>query len=281
MPVEDIGHWPKNGQDFEGLSEQETNLAGTNSGLTFPSNQEWWIIGRMNFSGNGVTIRAFCINLDSRTDRLSNLEIQGGKLQYKLERFPAVTPLDLAPDQCDYVSGPVAACWQSHVKIFNKIVDEDIDIALISEDDFDLDVLNLDDLASFMLTNRIDVLQLGFLKGTLGRKVDLYGRNLLHIFLHMMKILYKWLPILRNFRDIRILSELRFSNFKYVPYDFRFGTHCYLISLDAAKEIRYLNNPQFLAADDFFVALSKMKHFQIGRLLISRAKQMDSPSSII
>lgn len=235
----------------------------------------------MNSSGNSVTIRAFCINLDSRTDRLDNLDVQERKLHYKLERFSAVTPADLTNDQCNYVPCAVAACWQSHVLLFNKIVEENVDIALICEDDFNLGVLDLGNLTNFMIANQIDVLQLGFLKGTLGRKVDLYGRNVLHIILHILKRLYKRFPVLAKIREIRLLNELRFSNFEYVPYDFRFGTHCYLISLDAAKEIRYLNNPQFLAADDFFIALSKMKHFQIGRLLISRAKQMDSPSSIL
>lgn len=235
----------------------------------------------MNFSGNSVNIRAFCINLDSRTDRLENLEIQAKKLPYKLERFSAVTPAGLTEAQYSYVSDSVAACWQSHVMLFNKIVDEKIDIALICEDDFDLSDLDLNEITNFMIGNRVDILQLGFLYGTIGRRLDLYGRNLLHCVLHIMKKFYAWLPFLRKFREFRILSELRFSEFKYVPYDFRFGTHCYLISFNAAEKIRNLNDPQFLAADDFFVSLSKMKHFESVRLLISGVKQMDSPSSII
>jgi GR25 family glycosyltransferase involved in LPS biosynthesis len=234
----------------------------------------------MNFSGNKVTIRAFVINVDSRTDRLANIDAQRDKFAFTLERFSAVTPANLDLQDSRFVSPPVAACWNSHVSLFNKMVEEGVDIAIVFEDDFDLGSINLEKSIEFMISNHVDILQLGFLRGTIGRQIDLCGRNFLHLVLFVLMKLYKLVPVLRKIREIQLLNDMRFDSFGYVPYDFRFGTHGYIITSEAAEKIRGLNNPQFLAADDFFVALSKMKHFNMARFLFSKVSQIKSPSSI-
>lgn len=234
----------------------------------------------MNFSGNKVAVRAFVINIDSRTDRLANIDAQRDDVPFRLERFSAVTPANLDLGDSRFVLPPVAACWNSHISLFNKIVEEGVDIAIVFEDDFDLGSIDLQKSVEFMISNDIDILQLGFLRGTIGRQIDLCGRNLLHSVLFVLVKLYKLAPALQRIREIKLLREMRFDRFAYVPHDFRFGLHGYIITLKAAEEIRSLNNPQFLAADDFFVALSKMKHFNMARLLFSKVSQIKSPSSI-
>ena len=220
------------------------------------------------------------INVDSRTDRLANIDAQRDKVPFKLERFSAVTPTNLACEDSRFVSPAVAACWNSHVSLFNRIFEDGVDIALVFEDDFDLGSIDLRDCVEFMISNDVDILQLGFLRGTIGRQIDLWSRNFLHLVLFALMRLYKLVPALLRIREIQLLSEMRFDRIKYVPHDFRFGTHAYIITSKAAKEIRNLNNPQFLAADDFFVALSKMKSFNMARFLFSKVSQIKSASSI-
>jgi GR25 family glycosyltransferase involved in LPS biosynthesis len=234
----------------------------------------------MNAVNTEPNFRAFVINLESRKDRLNSSQNQFQKLKVPFTRIPAITPESLVAD-IFFVKPAVAACWESHLSVYKRMVSENIDIALICEDDIDFGNFDLDSLIDAMHQEQIHVLQIGFLYGTIGRKVDFLGRNLLHLILLLIKkvrILYPWSQKLQNSPQIMDLSV---QHPWLVPGDFRFGTHCYLISRDAAVRILSIGGIQFLAADDFLVALAKMRFFDIRRLFVSKCGQSNSPSSIL
>ena len=79
---------------------------------------------------NGTTIaqRGYYINLDSSEDRRSKVESQIEKYKIEgLERFSAITDPFLA-----------FSCTKSHLEIFKKCKEDDIETVLILEDDFEI-----------------------------------------------------------------------------------------------------------------------------------------------
>ena len=124
-----------------------------------------------------------------------------------------------------------SACWMSHQKSWEKVISDQVDFALILEDDslidpnFEIsDVLSKS--ASFMKANNIDLLQLGFFQN-LGRKKSL-----------LMKIgLLKREQVPQDF-----LANV-------YPNQHGIGTHAYVISRSGAEKLIRINRPVFLAAD--------------------------------
>jgi len=64
---------------------------------------------------------------------------------------------------------------------------------------------------------------------------------------------------------------------EYIPDNFLPGGHFYLVSVKFAAAIRGLNNPQFLATDDMYIALAKMRSFLFLRCSKNLVKQKSFP----
>jgi len=89
-------------------------------------------------------MRIFVINLPHRADKRAEILAQGGKYQLPLEIVEAVNGNALSDGElktlahdypaCAMTKG-VVGCALSHLKIYKKICDENIPIALILEDD--------------------------------------------------------------------------------------------------------------------------------------------------
>lgn len=89
--------------------------------------------------------KIFVINLDRSIERLKNCQSQAKKYNFKLDRFPAIDGSRLN-DQlikdvhpiCRHLlcTNSMIGCGLSHYYILKKIVDENIQTALILEDDF-------------------------------------------------------------------------------------------------------------------------------------------------
>jgi GR25 family glycosyltransferase involved in LPS biosynthesis len=227
-----------------------------------------------------LEFRTFLINLDVRTDRLLSAQQEFRKLCIPYTRVSAVTP-DKLENVSIFVKPTVAACWESHVSVFKHMISENVDIALICEDDLVFKNFKLEKFITAMRELELDILQVGFLYGTIGRKIDVWGRNLLHVLLLGLNFLRNFPGMPSKFRQSPQVQEVSTIFPWVVPGDFRFGTHCYLITKQAAEEILGIGGFQFLAADDFFIALSKMKHFKISRAINSKCGQSNSPSSIL
>ncbi|MDF9827085.1 glycosyl transferase family 25 [Ereboglobus sp. PH5-5] len=89
-------------------------------------------------------MRIFVVNLPHRTDKRAEILAQGEKYNLPLEIFDAVNG-NAIPDEeikkivydypACYMTKGVIGCSLSHLKIYKKMCDENIDLALVLEDD--------------------------------------------------------------------------------------------------------------------------------------------------
>ncbi len=93
--------------------------------------------------------KIFLINLDKSTDRLQTCQSQLQSFSLSCERLSAVYGLDLSPTDIETIYPPSQhknyhkelsvgelGCYLSHRKAWQKIIDDDLDFAIILEDDF-------------------------------------------------------------------------------------------------------------------------------------------------
>lgn len=164
-----------------------------------------------------------------------------------------------------FLSPPEEACWQSHQFAMQTQVTQSLEFALLLEDDADLADSKIEGnflrrICQEMRTQGIHILQLG----------------------HLHKQ-YKWWypgPFLEIIRDIlgRKNSTLTLDNglkVKIVRDSFRSGAHAYIVTIEAASELRKLNLPVVFSADDFLglIAKSTKSPFRVARVRTSLINQ--------
>lgn len=225
---------------------------------------------------------AYVINLDSRKDRLDLAYSQQELIGVPLIRVPAISTLDLKESDVRFAAPGVAATWLSHRKAAKEFLNTDERYAIILEDDFQLsrplEIPRMD----WLLQNKVDFLQIGYLRVTKWETIDLLFINLRDLLLRIVR----GLSCVTNFLDSSLSSrllirELPNSNYKLVPTDIRPGGHCYLISRHFAESMQVLNDPIIFSTDELFVSISKMRAFKMLRFKWSKVGQNNSPSSVI
>jgi GR25 family glycosyltransferase involved in LPS biosynthesis len=110
-----------------------------------------------------MSVAIYLINLDDRKDRLSNFSKQAKNYNLNFERLKAAQPYEI--DNNPFVEGNVAACWVSHQRAAQKLIDSEHSHAVILEDDA---VINrsLVELLNHLQNHDLpplDLLQLGYL----------------------------------------------------------------------------------------------------------------------
>lgn len=227
-------------------------------------------------------MKTYLINLANRTDRLESSRIQLSKVDSAFVRIEAVFISPNANEASTLVTNGVKGCWESHRKCFVEFLKTEEEFALICEDD--LEITRLEAFYQAMnwgISNQVDLIQLGFLVQGIRNRVT-YSIDALEQL--AFKAIYK-LSKISNTKFSSFNNKLRvrrygLTSFKYVPDSFLPGTHCYIISRRMAQSVLSLNSPQFLSADDFFIALSKMRSFDMYRIRKSAVKQNNSVASI-
>ena len=244
-------------------------------------------------------IKVYLINLDARTDRLSNVMNRVRELDSSIIRVPAVTAEEVknlgvtifAPENN-------VANWYSHMKVLNLFLESSDEYCVILEDD----VLFINNGVKFLKklidsqVREIDILQFGYL--FINGKLDSGERDVLFRFkvrcVRMLKSLI--LKVLNRTQKLGSLkSRLNRTGkiLKVFEYNekvlgltsplvegFEAGTHCYLISRNGAKGLLKYNNPVLMSADLSMIVLSVARNFLIVRTTLSYAVQDDSPVSI-
>lgn len=212
-------------------------------------------------------IPVFVINLNRQPERLLSVETELAQVGLEFTRFPAIDLKSINRNGDEFVTAGVQACWESHVEVSKVIVLSGFSHALILEDDIKIqkknqlvDFLNKFDFKDF------DLVQIGYLTPGIVNKLNRKIRNLEYIFFKLLSIAAQKSQFVKS----RIGKRLRVERAStcpvgFIPDDFLPGTHAYLISIDLARKLAILNNPQFLSADDFFSALSKMRSFKMIR----------------
>lgn len=124
-----------------------------------------------------------------------------------------------------------AACWLSHVAVWEMFLKSGQTIGFVLEDDADLENVDIEAIAQvsarLMIEQDLDLLQVGFIDGT-GSKFAL------------KVALWK---VLKRFR----LTRRRYP--ELLMNSFALGTHAFLFNRKAAFMLRNLNDPVWLPAD--------------------------------
>jgi len=225
-----------------------------------------------------MTYSIYLINLDYRSDRLDNSLRQLNMEGLTFARISAVDGRNLKENM--FQTPTVLACWQSHLLAYEALLASKSSFALILEDDFQINrKYCLNKNIEKWISLNFDLLQVGFL--TIG-----VFNKMRWVFEETQKLSFRLIGLLAKiFRMKTISSRLRVrealdSNSSITVSSFFPGTHAYIISRKLAGAIlsEGANN---LSADEYFIALSKMRAFDIGRLWKSRIGQNGSDPSIL
>lgn len=217
------------------------------------------------------------INLDDRLDRLSWATSQAEKFHFDFQRCAAISSHAL---EFQFVTSNVGACFESHRLVWKRILESDSEYGLVLEDDFDFDKFDLVYLSKILNENALDLIQIGFLKTGIRDRFDYVLTNIKHLLLLLVKILSSKLGM-SQILSRPIVHEVNTAFPYLVPANFRAGAHAYIISRRMAESIVTLNKPPFLAADDFLMALSRMRTFKMYRFLKSHCRQTSISTSIV
>lgn len=227
---------------------------------------------------------AFLINLDRRPDRWLEFKKNSTRLEFLVERFPAVDGQDLSLPELR-TPPAISACWMSHQDVAKKFLMSDAKYCLVLEDDVELTTRAIKVLNQIwnMDFKDIDLLQIGFCINNNQLSNRIYYRRQLRI----SKIL-KQLNLLERPFTQRILENVYGYKIRFLEKNqllvaensFELGTHAYLISRKFAKTMINFNRPVFLPADLAMMEIVKTGKLHSFRLIESLVNQSRSPSSI-
>lgn len=91
----------------------------------------------------------FCISLAVMTERWSRMEDRFRRFTMQCSRWNASTPFDVTDRFSGYLNWGQRACGQSHVNVWRTILENDLEYALVLEDDAMFHNDWVDRLASF------------------------------------------------------------------------------------------------------------------------------------
>lgn len=211
-------------------------------------------------------LQILVINLESEVSRRLQCSKQLQGLEH--EFISAIDGRGRPKEAGQLVTAPVEAIWLSHLKALNTFLNSKYEYCLILEDDFDLaSTQELKKNLRLVTKCQFDLVQLGWL--TTG-----YDVQILKNFEGFTYFVFRAFNYLSKFNSkMKRLTEgkLRPTRASEVPSfaipdSFLPGAHAYMVSRSFAKAVVELNSPTFLAADDFYMAIAKMRAFNTFRL---------------
>jgi len=166
-----------------------------------------------------------------------------------------------------FVTATVDAIWNSHKEAYKGFLSSAHDYCLVLEDDFlikDFNLLskNLESLVNF----NPDLVQVGWLQTGFDIWVLRVNEGISYYIFRFLNRIAKFSPRLQRLcmGKMRTRRASRFPS-TVIPDSFLPGAHGYLISRKFAESVLKLNDPTFLSADDFLIALTKMRSFNVCR----------------
>lgn len=216
----------------------------------------------------------FAINMDKDLERWQSVTEQAIKFGLKIERVPAVESQSIPTSELSFVTAGVRAVWKSHLKCMQLLLESSSTHALILEDDFQ--ILKPKHLVAFASRSDVlayDVIQLGWIVPGLDNRIELIYEKIEDCF---FRFIHNLLSIFRP--KSQHLMRLRPSTHgkaprEFIPDSFQPGGHCYVVSRTFASLVLQINEPQFLATDDLYIALAKMRSVRFIRSKINIAGQ--------
>ena len=245
----------------------------------------------------------YLINVDSRTDRMLNVERRFAEVNLDLTRVSAITGTSLIEEGLNLITKPnTEANWRSIQKIFDIFLQTEKNYCFVFEDDvyFNSGFRIFYENFHSNFTEEIDVLQFGFLtfegrnddrkknaskisKARLrnfGLRFAPFAFSVSHNSLtKKMKIFTKLSRYIESNQSlVKMQRELNLN----VPilHGFEPGTHGFIINRRMARLLRDFNLPMIMSADLVFMTLSTNPEFKIYRLGLPLAGQDDTAPSI-
>lgn len=226
------------------------------------------------------TFPILIINMAEDLERyiLSSNEL--AKISSNLIRVDAVSGRALADNQILIENASVVACWLSHQKAYQYIVENNLSGALVVEDDVQL--INSSQFSAQLSKIDIlslDILQLGFIAPHPIAKFELFYQNLEHSLIRILISFEKVIP--KNFLKSIVRVDLnRESGWNLISNELLGGSHCYYISNSGAKKMINLNIPVVVPVDGFLKNAVSSKLLIGARTRRSLASQRASISTI-
>ena len=228
---------------------------------------------------NSKSFEILVISLDTDATRREACVLQLSGYEYRF--VSAIDGRNLEDTHQGLLTAPVEAIWKSHNLALRHFLTTHSRYCLVLEDDFFIeDRRNFDDLVKKLLQEDFDLVQIGWL--TTGLDVALlktYEASLyfaIRTLNRMSGLSPRFTEILeKRLRPRRAAEVPEFA----IPDSFLPGAHAYLVSRNLAETVLTLNDPAFLATDDFYVALSKMRSFNVYRTRRSFVSQQGESSA--
>jgi len=205
------------------------------------------------------------ISLDTDTRRREACKSQ--LLEWSYTFISAVDGRSKRKSSDCLVTAPVEAIWQSHNLALRKFLTSDSRYCLVLEDDFTIkNQKKFEKLMIELLDEDFDLVQVGWL--TTGLDVFLVRayEALFYLVFRALNRLARFSAKLADLLEMKLRPRRCAQVPHYsIPDSFFPGAHAYVVSRDLAEMALKLNNPVFLATDDFYIALSKMRSFNVFR----------------
>lgn len=165
------------------------------------------------------------------------------------------------------VTAPVEAIWQSHNLALREFLATDSRYCLVLEDDFAIkNPKKFENLMSVLLVEDFDLAQVGWLTTGLDIAFLRFYEGSLYTVCRVLNQLSRYSARLGKVLETKLRPRRCGQVPPYsIPDSFFPGAHAYVVSRDFADAVLSLNNPIFLATDDFYSALSKMRSFNVFR----------------
>lgn len=232
---------------------------------------------------NKQNFTIYVINLDERPDKLKFISDQMKKANFNFERVPAYRYDNSKMFQKEDYLPPlnVQANWNSHLLVYEKLVNSPDNFCVILEDDCKMSdngfkVLRL---LNEINTQNLDILQIGFLQ--LESKLEYKSIQLSKIkvqLIRRIKVMMVKIKLLsRQERKIKYIEKKIYSLEyklnqskmlelpKLIVPEFLSGTHAYLIHRRMAEVLLRYNNPIVMGADLAIQILALSGNWRIYR----------------
>ena len=241
-------------------------------------------LGQKNPQRDSLQLSTFyVINLASRSDRRQHALDQISRFGLNSIFIDAVSVDKLTTDEFGFLTPPAFACWKSHMKAFESFLASGDSMAVILEDDFQIDNFQaLQRTLRKLNFENFDVVQIGYLINNYRERLEIFFKNMeFLVFLSLRKIIHLY-PTL-NSKYARRLRIQRVVDVPigFVPDDLRAGAHAYIVSRSAAQRIlSSFGEQNILTMDGFLISTNWTRPFRTIRVSRSHISQMNSPSSI-
>ena len=202
----------------------------------------------------------FVINMDKDLNRWASVQDQAKRYGLNIKRVPAVESKDMPENELELVTAGVRAVWKSHMKCMQLLLESEFNHAIVAEDDFS--IIASKDLFSALLDKDLlsyDLIQIGWVIPGIDNRIKRKYADIEHFIFRMLhRFLLLSNPKSKHLNRLRVRSA-GCAPKGFVSDDFQPGGHFYMVSRKFAHAILKINEPQFLATDDLYIALARMR----------------------